>query len=178
MNPMEAQLRETYAREETENLVELSVRGGLTEVAERVLREELAHRNVSSADIVVEEQRQANVAAWKIALQDHPMTETCKLYRQLKIAFLYNIGSLTVGLFVAVLLASYHPKLSQGIWVGALCLSVISFICYAYIYWRLCRYLNSSTLWLLVCCFFLGPLGVIITFLEMRSLVAKERSET
>jgi len=103
---------------------------------------------------------------------------TYKLYRQLKIAFLCHIGALAVGFFVAVLLAPYHPKLSQSIWVIALGLSTIGFIYYAYCCWRLCRYLNSSNLRLLVGCFFFWPLGVIITFFEMRSLVAKERSET
>jgi len=83
MDPMESQLRETYAREETENLVELSVRGGLTEVAERVLQEELAHRNVTSADITVEEQRLADVEARKIALQGQLASRTSRLVANL-----------------------------------------------------------------------------------------------
>jgi hypothetical protein len=105
------------------------------------------------------------------------MSITLKLYRQLKIAFLCYVGVLVAGFLVAMLLMSFLPKLSQGIWVGSFGLSVVGFIRYAYIYWRLCRYVDGSTLWLLICCGFLGPLGVILTFFEMRSLVAKEPSE-
>jgi hypothetical protein len=108
----------------------------------------------------------------------HQMSITLKLYRQLKIAFFCYVGVLAAGLLVAVLLASYLPELSQAIWVGSFALSVVGLIWYAYIYWRLCRYLDSSTLWLLICCCLLGPFGVILTFFEMRSLVAKEPSET
>lgn len=47
MNAMEAQLRETYARWDTEGLIDHFTHGGLTETATRVLRKEIAQRNVS-----------------------------------------------------------------------------------------------------------------------------------
>ena len=51
MDAMEAQLRETYASWDTEELMQHSARGGLSETAERVLAEELARREVSPATI-------------------------------------------------------------------------------------------------------------------------------
>ena len=60
MDAMESQLRETYGRWETDQLIELVARGGLTETAERVLRAELECRNVAKADIANEGRRQAS----------------------------------------------------------------------------------------------------------------------
>jgi hypothetical protein len=101
-----------------------------------------------------------------------------KLYRQLEIAFFCYFGVLVAGFLVVMFFMLFLPKLGQGIGIGSLVLSVVIYIWYVYTYWRLCRYVDGSTLWLLICCGFLGPLGIILTFFEMRSLVAKELSET
>jgi len=106
MDPMEAQLRENYAREETEYLIERSVRGGLTEIAEKVLREELARRNVTSAKVTAEEQQQANVATRQIALRGH----LAPLESRLAAFLIDQLGTLFLMAVFNFVVFVYTPK--------------------------------------------------------------------
>lgn len=51
MDAMAAQLRETYAQKDTDDLIDLRARGDLTDVAQRILDEELARRGVAQSSV-------------------------------------------------------------------------------------------------------------------------------
>jgi uncharacterized RDD family membrane protein YckC len=92
MDAMEAQLRETYAARETEDLIELSLQGGLTATAQRVLREELERRAVAPSAIAAEEVRQATVASRKLEVQSHLATVLSRVIA----AVIDQVGSLFI----------------------------------------------------------------------------------
>lgn len=51
MDAMAAQLKETYAHKDTEDLVDLRARGDLTDLAQRILDDELARRGVAQSSV-------------------------------------------------------------------------------------------------------------------------------
>lgn len=116
MNAMEAQLRETYAECETEYLIELATAGGLTETAEKVLREELLLRKIPTIEIATEEQLQTRISIQN----DLQRRDLASLWVRLAAYLIDNLGSLLIISGINLLITANTSKSIADIagWIG------------------------------------------------------------
>lgn len=125
MGAMESQLRETYRRWDTDLLVELRARGGLTDIASRILQEELSERD----DVEVAVATQALTASSPPPPQDGELP-LASLFRRFVAACIDSYG------LVIVLVVLNSPFLgSKTTEFGVFCLlgSAFGFVTYYFL---------------------------------------------
>jgi hypothetical protein len=167
MDAMEAQLRENYEGQDTEELLELLARDSLTDTARRVLNEVLSRRGVSENRI---EQIKSEVAVTERESKRIDINQVEKYWRVVRYSF--------TGLVAMVVIAFYSHTVApqtDGI-VGFLIVACGLTYCVAVGY--LARALKRSVVaWVLLVIFVPLGIGKLIALFRLTNIVAAARQD-